>query len=194
MNEPDLARLKAKGPETPDFGDDLEGQIALFVYQKRDVAQYAADWTTSAREQAQKGKAARPRAQDAWKRLMAALEDDPELGWLLQNKGLWPALKEAGRLIEKPAEYHSVGVEGGRQPAPHTLLALWAVDEFFPQWEKNPAPIINAALTRAGIIDTDKTRSIRVTLQNHSHGPQNHKKVPAAGRHGKVANWKPPRQ
>jgi len=162
----DLSKLnlQVSAPESPDFGTDEIGRIAAFCYEHRKEAaldKYIVD--TTRRSNREIG-GARKKTQAAWGKMLDKLRADPNMISILHDAGLLDALNQATRLVAEG--YEPIPDSGGKAAQPHLVLAAWAADEFFPDWSRNPAATINEALMRAGIIKSDKTQSVRVTLQN----------------------------
>jgi len=165
MTKVDLSKLKLPKPVQPEFGDDEVGKIAAFIFKSRRSACIEPYLKASGRRHNREIGGARKKTQAAWAKMVDRLRDDPNMISILDNAGLLDAINEASALVSEPYEPYTD--TGGKIPKPHLILALWAADEFFPDWRNNPAAIINEALIRAGITKSDKTESVRVTLQNH---------------------------
>lgn len=159
----DVSKLELPEQTTPEFGDDEVGKIAAYCYKNWSGACLDKRLTNESRWANREIGGARKKTQAAWEKMLTRLRADPNMLSILNNAGLVESLNQATELIAEG--YEPIPDSGGKPAEPHLVLAIWAADEFFPDWKKNPAAKINEALIRAGIIDADKIESIRVTLQ-----------------------------
>ena len=94
---PDISKITVPAP---DFGTDEVGRIALFMHWKRRTAEVAHTWESDPRKQAKEGRAARKKAQTAYKKLVAAIDFDPELAFELEDAGLLDPIESAKPIIK----------------------------------------------------------------------------------------------
>ena len=172
----------------PDFGNDFVGQIAAYMYDRRKTANFDRSILKSIRRTNKEIGSARKKTQKAWNKMVSNLITDRNLLGILEDKNLIEPLQEVSNII---AEGHErIPDDGSPAFEPHVLSAIWAADEFSPDWESGPsrklARTLNDALQRAGFDGGDKTESIRVALIKES-------KIRNSERKARALNWNPPK-
>lgn len=164
----DLAKIKP--PPIPDFGNDDVGRIAAYMYDRRKTAGFERSMLKRIRRSNKEIGSARMKTQKAWDKMVSAVINDHNLLGILEKKDLLAPLNEVSEIIKKG--YERIPDDGSPAFEPHILSAIWAADEFFPDWESDPsrdkARTLNDALQRAGFDGGDKTESIRGSLIRES--------------------------
>jgi hypothetical protein len=178
---------KIKPPPPPDFGDDIVGRIATYLHDHQSTAKFEKSILKSIRRSNKEIGSARKKTQKAWYKMVTSLKDDPNLIGILEERNLIAPLQEISEIIVEG--YERIPDDGSPAFEPHVLSAIWAADEFFPDWELGPsrklARTLNDALQRAGFDGGDKTESIRISLIRESGIRKSASRV-------NFPNWKPP--
>jgi len=179
---------KIKPPPPPNFGDDNVGRIATYMHANRMIAGTDRSVLKSIRRSNREIGSARKKTQKAWDKMVPSLIADRSLLRVLKDKNLLSPLQEVAEII---AEGHArIPDDGTPAFEPHTLVAIWAADIFFPGWESSPptelARTMNDALQRTGFDGGDKTGSIRSSLNQE-------RKNRIYARKAKLLNWPPPK-
>jgi hypothetical protein len=166
-DEIDLSRLREAlagfdmGTE-PEFGNDEIAPIARWIYEHKWHAKQQPGHVEYPRWHKTNIYEPRQRTQEKWSAMLSALQADQNMVSQLDSAGLLQPLNDATRLVA--AQCERLPDVGGRAPEPYLTLAVWAAEKFFPRWGENPAPKINEALRRAGVLDEDRTATIRAKL------------------------------
>lgn len=179
---------KIEPPPKPDFGDDLVGQIAAYMYDHRKTAGFERSMLNRIRRSNKEIGNTRKNTQKAWEKMVPSLIADRNLLEILRSKNLIEPFLEITEIIVEGNE--KIPDDGSPAFEPHILSAIWAADKLFPDWQSEPsrtlARTLNDGLQRAGFDGGDKTESIRVALIKES-------KIRGSASKVRALNWKPPK-